>query len=161
MKLPKSFIPNKNLDEKVEQLKKGYITINNYEDYEPKNREPRIPEISDAKLEELYKRIKPVVKRKGKLYYIKDEDPRKVAFTWDPKLKNKAKKLEKLCNITTYHTYGYYGFFKPSIAEVIAQIPKYYLDKTVAFETLTDLTVENIVGDYHVTTTTLYTKSKR
>lgn len=160
MEIPKTFVPEKKLDEKLEQLKKGPKEINNYEDYEPETREPSIPEISDAKLEELYKRIKPVVGRKGKLYYIKDEDLRKVAFTWEPKLKNKAKKLERLCDITTYHTYGYHGFFKPSIAEVIAQIPENYLDETVAFETFTDLTLENIVGNYHVTTTRLYTKSK-
>jgi len=155
MKIPTLFVPDRNLDEKTEQLKNSYTEINE-EDYEPVKREPGIPQISDMKLEDLYKRIKPVVRHEGNLHYIKDVDLRRVAFTWDPKLTTKAENLERICDITTYHRYGYYGLFKPSIAEVIAQIPEKCLDRTVAFETSTDLDIENIVGEYHVTTTTLY-----
>ena len=66
----------------------------------------------------------PVVQfaRKGKRY-IKPVDLFGIAYTWDPKPAGKAKDVKPLCDITTYHTYGYYGFFKPSIAEVLAQIP--------------------------------------
>lgn len=32
------------------------------------------------------------------------------------------------------HGYGYYGLFKPSVGEVIRQIPKDLLEKVVAFE---------------------------
>jgi len=128
----------------------------------------RIPEISDERLTELYKRIKPVVtfRRKvkrlrqhqvGELYFIKDVNPRNVAFTWDPKpLQRVDNQLVLIGAIPTYHTWGYYGFFKPSIAEVIAQIPDVFLDEVVAFETLTDITLQNIIGDYHVTITKLY-----
>lgn len=32
------------------------------------------------------------------------------------------------------HGYGYYGLFKPSVGEIIRQIPKDLLEKVVAFE---------------------------
>ncbi len=127
-------------------------------------------EISDERLQELYQKIKPVVRfakvsyggqskcerhPEGDLYFIEDVDLRKTAFTWDPKPKEKAKKLKHLEDIKTFHTYGYYGFFKPSIAEVIAQIPESLLEKTVAFETLTGCQIE---GEYHSTVTRLYSR---
>ncbi len=130
-----------------------------------------IPKILDERLQELCKRIKPVVRfvswfGKGKecLYYIKPVDPRKIAYTWDPKPRRKARRLKKLCDITTYHSYGYYGFFKPSIAEVIAQIPEEYLNKVVAFEIVENpekrddlnLHSEALNAGYHVATTRLY-----
>lgn len=125
-----------------------------------------IPKISNRTLKELYKQMKPVVRfglfgkklepdDRGELYYIKDPDLRGEAFTWDPEATKKATGLKKLEDIVTYHSYGYYGFFKPSIAEVVAQIPKKYLSKVAAFETSTDASID---GDYHATTTTLYEK---
>ncbi len=123
-----------------------------------------IPEISDATLNELFKTIKPVVRRGNHLYYIEPVNLRNIAYTWDPKLTKKAVNLKKLRTIKTYHTYGYYGFFKPSVAEVIAQIPKDDLDKVVAFEiiespdTVDDLNAESAAlnAGYHVAKTQLY-----
>ena len=37
----------------------------------------------------------------------------------NPKPTDKATGLKPLCTIKTYHTYGYHGLFKPSIAEVL------------------------------------------
>lgn len=129
----------------------------------------RIPSISDEQLNELYQRIKPVARKsRGDLYYIRDVDPRGVAFTWDPKYTQKAKGLQPLQNIVTYHTYGYYGFFKPSVAEVIAQIPKDCIDQVVAFETkgpedASDLNqhIQELNDGYHVATTTLYEQRQK
>lgn len=127
-----------------------------------------IPEIADTVLEALAGQMKPVVRfvkgeggrlithDEGELYWIKPVDLRQTAFTWDPKPTRRATGLVKLRDIITCHTYGYHGFFKPSIAEVIAQIPLEVLPDVVAFETHTDLGLGNIVGDHHVTTTTLY-----
>lgn len=119
-------------------------------------------EISDERLEELAKRIKPVVRCDGELYYIKDVDLRDVAFTWSPKLKRKAKGLEELARIRTYHTYSAPVFFKPSVAEVLAQIPKTKLSQTSAFEIpvhITDPDPEPY-GEYHKARTILYRKSE-
>lgn len=124
-----------------------------------------IPKISDERLRELHKRIKPVVRFANKdLFYIEPVDLRNIAYTWDPKPADKAMGLKTLCDITTYHTYSYYGFFKPSIAEVIAQIPEEHLQKVVAFEivgkpeTASDLNREHeaLNEGYHVATTRLY-----
>ena len=128
-----------------------------------------IPKISDKKLNELYERIRPVIRyaevkyggkthyekhSEGDLYYIKKVDPRGVAFTWSPEPDEKASGLVEMTDITTYHSYGYHGFFKPSVAEVLAQIPEKYLDDVVAFQT----GGASIAGDYHSATTILYRK---
>ena len=128
----------------------------------------KIPEISNRRLKQLYGRIKPVVRfakdngsyeqhYDGNLFYIKDVDLRNVAFTWDPTPAKKVEGLEKLCELTTYHSYGYHGFFKPSVAEVISQIPSEYVDDCVAFETTTGV---EIAGSYHATITILYKKHR-
>jgi|APSaa5957512622_1039677.scaffolds.fasta_scaffold64065_2 hypothetical protein len=125
--------------------------------------------LPDKKLNELYEKIKPVIgyveirsrgktnlekRSDGDLYYIKEVDLKGCAYTWDPNPTKPAYGLEELDEITTYHTYGYHGFFKPSIAEVLSQIPKGCLDEVVAFQTLTDSA--DISGEYHAATTVLY-----
>ena len=151
-----------------------------------------IPPISDEMLEKLYEKIKPVVRYSMKpevgvskeipdgdpqyfvfikedhsgdlLYYIEDVEPRKTAFIWSPKPVRLAENLEYLDIIETYHTLGAPAFFKPSIAEVLSQIPTRYIDIVVAFETIADgLTADNVVEvrskSYHKTTTKLYGKA--
>ncbi len=126
-----------------------------------------IPEITDERLAELAARIKPVVRnRSNALAYIKPCDLRNVAFTWSPKITRKAANLVKHATIRTLHRYGYYGLFKPSIAEVLAQIPADLIDETVAFETIgpsdaTDLGKESeaLNAGFHVATTRLYGRS--
>ncbi len=103
---------------------------------------------------------------RGERYYIKPVDPFNIAYAWDPKPSDKATGLKHLCDIRTYHTYGYYGSFKPSIAEVLAQIPAEHLDIVVAFEIVdspkdvNDLNREREAMDagYHVATTRLYVR---
>ena len=105
----------------------------------------RIPEISNERLAELHARIKPVVRGakttkgvvrhdEGDLYYIQDVDLRGESFIWDPTLTELAEGLNEFARIETAHTCGYYGIFKPSIAEVLAQIPVAFLDRCMAYE---------------------------
>lgn len=91
--------------------------------------------ISDEKLKSLLARIRPVFDfpNKGKCF-VKSCDPREVSYIWDAVPDGIAKDLKPICDIDTYHTFGYYGLFKPSIAEVLAQIPEDKLDQVVAFE---------------------------
>ncbi len=126
-----------------------------------------IPKVPKERIKELAKRIRPVVWFPViGLCYIKRVDPFNIAFTWDPRPRWKVFGLKAICDITTYHTYGYYGFFKPSIAEVLAQIPAELLDKVVAFETVErpetvdDLNREReaLNAGYHVATTRLYVR---
>jgi hypothetical protein len=151
----------------------------------------RIPEISDEKLTELYNRIKPVLyyekkeicehcgsplsdcyehseNETGELFYIKDVDARNVAFPWSPTRVNKADDIVSFRETVTYHTWGYYGFFKPTIAEVISQIPEDALDRTVAFLTIgpkdcdeMNKHIEELNDGYHVAKTILFEREKK
>ena len=116
-------------------------------------------EISDERLEELLQRIKPVVRHHdGELWYIKNVHPRRHSFTWDPKVTTKAGNLEQLARITTYHTFAAPVFFKPSVAEVLAQIPPRYVHATAAFEIPTGPMYQYIKTsrECHKAKTTLY-----
>ena len=150
------------------------------------NEDNRIPEISDARLAELYARIKPIArfKRKdgdildfpespkesevklvpndvgGVLYWLDDVEFPRSTFTYSPKPVKMVKSLKSVTGITTYHTWAYYGLFRPTIAEVLAQIPEEYVDKVVAFETLTAITTSHIVENYHVAMTILYVQKE-
>ena len=123
-----------------------------------------IPKITDERLCELSSRIEAVVRDdKGVLRHIEPCDLRYVAFTWDPKLTRKAANLVEVATIRTLHAYGYYGFFKPSIAEVIAQIPGELIERVAAFETIGPATADDLNEEraalnagFHVGSTHLY-----
>jgi hypothetical protein len=125
-----------------------------------------IPEVSRNDIERLAKIIRPIIRnhQDGQAYYIKSVDLFETAYTWDPKITKIAIGIKPIVDITTYHTYGYYGFFKPSVAEVLAQIPAEHLNKVVAFEiigspeTAEDMNEEHAAlnAGYHVATTRLY-----
>jgi hypothetical protein len=107
--------------------------------------------------------IFPVIPKGGKLFHIKPVDLHKTAFTWDPKLREEADGLRVLTTIRTLHGYGYHGFFKPSIAEVLVQIPDDLIADVVAFSTDGPNSADDFNDDllaldagYHVATTTLY-----
>jgi hypothetical protein len=154
-----------------------------------------IPKVPEKTIRELAKRIRPVMRfarvtpqmgkkddevrlklnRKGKLvlddrgsfYYLKPVSLFTTAFTWPgvPKADVRAPRLQQLRTITTYHTWAYYGFFKPTISEVLAQIPADILDQVIAFELeppADPLEPWNIVqAGHHVAQTTFYTKRPR
>jgi len=133
-----------------------------------------IPKINRKNVRKLYKKIKPVLKVRGEYREIigyKDDKPGgkdttfvsnppglfDIAVTWNPLLGDEINGLTKLEDIRTYHSCGYYGIFKPSIAEVLMQIPQSLLEKTVAFEV--DPDDEEIVvisGSCHGARTRLY-----
>lgn len=94
-------------------------------------------EISDADLKKKMSLVEPVVMRDGHLYYIADVDPRSTAFTRDPKPTSQARGLEECGVVDTYHTWGSYVFFQPSIAEVLAQLSLSRIQRygVVAFRT--------------------------
>ncbi|PWU22642.1 hypothetical protein C5B42_05380 [Candidatus Cerribacteria bacterium 'Amazon FNV 2010 28 9'] len=135
----------------------------------------RIPEISNERLAELAARIKPVVfvrygkiGESGVLRYIGPiSDLRGESFLWDPSLQEEAVGLIPVAEITTYHTFAFEGFFRPTIAEVLAQIPPKWVMDAIAFEiveyprSLEDMQKhpEMMRRGYHVATTRLYKKA--
>ncbi|MCL5006851.1 MAG: hypothetical protein M1153_01775 [Patescibacteria group bacterium] len=137
-----------------------------------------IPKVPRGLILEFVKRIKPVVRMcrdplsgelkltwgEAALYYIAPVDPFNRAYTWDPKPTSLADGLEPVCDIQTYHSYGYYGIFKPSVAEVLAQIPPELRNAVRAFEIISrPMTVGDLnrnqaalSAGYHVAVTRLY-----
>ncbi len=126
-----------------------------------------IPAIGDDLLARLAKRIKPVIRnRNNALVYIDACHLRNTAFTWSPRINRRATNLVKHATIETFHRYGYYGFFKPSVAEVLAQIPVGLIEKTVAFESIGPQNAKDLGkhtaalnAGFHVATTHLYGRS--
>lgn len=101
-----------------------------------------IPQMSDEEIARWYKTIKPIVNRTTYLRELSTDELTCIAFNWLDKPSDFAdevdfSKLSVLEDRKMLHGYGYYGFFKPSVGEVIRQIPKEYLEKVVAFEIIT------------------------
>jgi hypothetical protein len=124
-----------------------------------------IPEVSEDRIKELARRIKPIVEFRGQgKCYIESVNLFDTAYTCDPKSTGRAQDIKPLRDIRTYHKYSFALFFKPSIAEVLAQIPEECLDRVIAFEIVeSPETVDDInnepearVAGYHVATTRLY-----
>lgn len=120
---------------------------------EPAGPEPRIPEVSSGELGYLVKKIKPLVKKQGKLSFIAPVHPRDTAFNWSPTFTGPAPKLTKVADITTYHEFAAPAFFKPSLAEVLAQIPVGLRKEVDAFAIMGGV---EVVGSYHRATIRLY-----
>ncbi len=123
-----------------------------------------IPKLSKAEFARRLARIKPVIRKGKKLHYIEDVSPITAAYTWDPKLLDEAVGLTPITKIRTLHSWGHYSMFKPSIGEVLSQIPADLVDKVSAFEitkspeNADDLNREKeaLNAGFHVAETTLY-----
>lgn len=89
-----------------------------------------IPKITNKELEHRYSKLKPLVRDKNnKLCWIKALTPKQlrgISYIWDPTFIRPVKRNElihlKSYEFTTIHSYGYYGMFKPSVAEVLSQL---------------------------------------
>lgn len=132
-----------------------------------------IPEISKEELLARYKRIKPIVEIEGKKYFLrefKESELTGISYIWN---KNEDKReavdmdLFVPCVMKDFeciHAYGYPGLFKPSIAEVLAQIPEFDVPFIDAFEiikspTASDFAKNQIVfnNGFHISKVRLYT----
>ena len=102
-----------------------------------------IPKISDEELAKRYQQIKPIVKINGVKYWLRDfsfDELKSISYLWNRE-KDKREKVD-MSTLKEYpdwdfeclHIYGYPGMFKPSIAEVLAQIPEDEAIWAVAFE---------------------------
>ncbi len=136
-----------------------------------------IPDISDEELLRRYQKIKPIVEVGGVKYFLREFSKKE--------LKNQSyineveKDIVKKVNMRLFvpcigqdfeciHKYGHPMFFKPSIAEVLAQIPEGQVDFVDAFEIIefpqvdNELIINKIVFDngYHISMVRLYTSRK-
>ncbi len=124
-----------------------------------------ITHVTDEELERRYEKIRPLAFKKEKLRWIdRPKNLRTIAHLWDPQYLHKAKGLAPVFKFRTLHTWAYYGFFKPTVAEVLEQIPEEWLGKVCGFtitegpEDVDDLNTqkEALNAGFHVATTTLY-----
>lgn len=109
------------------------MTIPGTIDHEWIQGEGHVPEISDERLAALMARSQPLIQRDGKLFTIEPVDPRRTAFTWDPKPAEEALGLVEIGRFRCDHECGYHGLFKPSIAEVLSQIPDKFIERFCAY----------------------------
>jgi hypothetical protein len=96
-------------------------------------------EVGHGNYSDMYERKTAMAHGHTKLFYqTAPSDLRKVSCIWDAEpTEEDTSHLEEFAVIHTYHTFGAPVFFKPSFAEVLAQIPDRYLDKVVAVEICT------------------------
>ena len=103
----------------------------------------KIPDLCPSKLMELYARIKPVVHKDGKLYYLREfssDELSNVAYLWniDENIGREVPE-KKLVPIERYdfeclHKFDSPEFFKPTIEEVLSQISQEVITIVCAFE---------------------------
>lgn len=122
-----------------------------------------IPLRTEEELEYRAEQIKALIK--GKVVVAKNIINQ--SYIWDPQFTGEeVTDLEVLCEIRTYHGFGYHGLFKPSIAEVLACIPDNLIELVGAFElvakpeTSTDLNfqLEYVNAGFHQAVARLYKK---
>lgn len=139
--------------------------------------DPEIPSISDEDLADLAKRIRPVTEVASaefgsvrRFVDLSDVDLRRTALGWDDderllpcRDEFEAKygvRLAALDMVVMYFSFGAPSLFKPSAAEVLAQIPVKHREPCVGFEILRDdLGARNVhsVG-VHMVPVILYTR---
>lgn len=100
-----------------------------------------IPEIDDKRLKELYHLLKPIVTIDEMKYLLREftlQELRNQSYIWNRHEDKRdiidPNKLETVDDFLCLHTWGYYGLFKPSIAEVLSQAPESVIEQANTFE---------------------------
>lgn len=152
-----------------------------------------IPKIFKPELDRRFRLIIPCVKEGNDVFQIKNcGDPIKESFSWQYQkgeavgiisfdglsVKDRPserggwylkKVAERVGEFITLHRFNYYGFYKPSIEEVLAQLPKELFDeKKLAGRTLyfinnmisDDINTAMLNQEHHIAKTTVYISIK-
>lgn len=86
---------------------------------------PDLPKMKRKYVLDHAKRIKPLLYKNNVIFHCHtDCDYFCESYPWSSETTEPAKDLTELGRIWTLHNFGYYGLFKPSVAEVIMQIPE-------------------------------------
>lgn len=100
-----------------------------------------IPEIDDKRLKELYQLLKPIVTIDEMKYLLRKftlQELRNQSYIWNRHEDKRdivdSSRLETVDDFLCLHTFGYYGLFKPSIAEVLSQAPESVIEQANTFE---------------------------
>jgi hypothetical protein len=128
-------------------------------------------QITDKQLAERCSRIQPIVRdRFGGLRFIKPVNPNNIAYQWDPAFMGTVPRKLIIVGRSkrVLITWAYYGFFKPTIRECLAQMPPGCVNRCTAFEivkgpkTAADLNVEKeaLNAGYHICEVVYYMAAK-
>lgn len=100
-----------------------------------------IPEIDDKRLKELYQLLKPIITIDEMKYLLRKftlQELRNQSYIWNRHEDKRdivdSSRLETVDDFLCLHTFGYYGLFKPSIAEVLSQAPENVIEQANTFE---------------------------
>ncbi len=100
-----------------------------------------ISEIDDKRLKELYQLLKPIVTIDEMKYLLREftlQELRNQSYIWNRHEDKRdivdSSRLETVDDFLCLHTFGYYGLFKPSIAEVLSQAPESVIEQANTFE---------------------------
>lgn len=122
---------------------------------DPVTLQPFLPTIDDNRLRELYKTLKPIVTIEEIKYLLKEftlEQLRNQSYIWNVERDNREivepGKLEIVDDFLCLHSWGHYGLFKPSIAEVLAQVHDYVAKEANTFEIIESLQTREDVFRY-------------
>jgi len=84
------------------------------------------PKISKQKMDDILKNVKLFHHNHGDESVMWEmevpDDLINSSYIWLPRLTVKSPPLKKVKDIFTFHFYGYYGVFKPSVEEVLRQL---------------------------------------
>ena len=105
-----------------------------------------IPVVDDERLMQIYRFLKPIVTIDQIKYLLREyslQEIKNQSYIWtmegDKREEVHPDKLEVVEDFLCFHTYAYSGFFKPSIAEVLAQAPVTSLKEANLFEIIEQL----------------------
>lgn len=100
-----------------------------------------IPEIDDRRLKKLYQLLKPIVTIDEMKYLLREfalHELRDQSYIWNRQEDKRSavdpRNLEPVDDFLCLHTWGYYGLFKPTIAEVLSQAPENVIEQANTFE---------------------------
>lgn len=117
----------------------------------------RCNELSDQELKLLAKRIKPVCRFiDGRFNYLLREPDLEGLYWINPISVNQpiffnpqpikpVEGLQYLCSADTFHSYGYFGVPRPTVKDILCQLPVSVRGKAVAFEVVFPALDWNIV----------------
>lgn len=88
--------------------------------------ENRVPDPTHPRVSALAEQIRPIIRdAEGVPCLLEPVCPLTHAYTWDPKIESRLRSedLVLLESSRVFISWSYYGFFKPTIAECLAQMP--------------------------------------
>ncbi len=91
-----------------------------------------MPEIDTDEVLKYVKGVRPLFHHKGELYHTSvKSDPFKESFVWTYVRKKKAAPFKEGVKLWTLHKWADVGLFKPTLAEIVAQMPKERLEASI------------------------------